>query len=277
MRHLDHGPDDARRGDGRHDHHPLRRRRLRGGARPSWPRWSRSASARSDASPDHRFLQRRPSSACARCATRRRGETEGLFLAEGLRILAEARDSGRLARDHRLLAGRRRPSAGRRDHRRGRGRRAATSIETTPDILSKMSGKDNPQMLLGAYRQPDTALAAIDRVGVAAVDRRPGAARSGQYRHHPAHRRRGRRRRADPDRRQRRSLFGRGGARVDGRDLHPGGRDRALGRVPALAARPARASWSGPASRPTTTISTPTTSSPASCWSATKAGPARRL
>ena len=36
-------------------------------------------------------------------------------------------------------------------------------IETTPDILSKMSGKDNPQAILGAYRQPDTSLAAIDR------------------------------------------------------------------------------------------------------------------
>ena len=37
------------------------------------------------------------------------------------------------------------------------------AIETSADILSKMSGKDNPQMLLGAYRQPETALTAIDR------------------------------------------------------------------------------------------------------------------
>ena len=37
------------------------------------------------------------------------------------------------------------------------------AIETSPDVLSKMSGKDNPQMLLGAYRQPDTDLAGIDR------------------------------------------------------------------------------------------------------------------
>ena len=36
-------------------------------------------------------------------------------------------------------------------------------IETTPDILSKMSGKDNPQAILGAYRQPSTALSEIDR------------------------------------------------------------------------------------------------------------------
>ena len=110
-------------------------------------------------------------------------------------------------------------------------------------------------MLLGAYRQPDTALDADRPVDSAAVDRRPGAARSRQYRHHPADRRRRRRRRADPDRRQRRPLFGRGGARLDGRGVHPGHRDRAWERVPAVAARRARASWSAPASRRPTTIS----------------------
>ena len=36
-------------------------------------------------------------------------------------------------------------------------------IETTPDILSKMSGKNNPQAILGAYRQPATDLASLDR------------------------------------------------------------------------------------------------------------------
>jgi TrmH family RNA methyltransferase len=88
--------------------------------------------------------------------------TEGLFLAEGLRIVIEARDSGRLPE---IVAfspeGARHPLAA--------GIIAATeaaggdAIETTPDILSKMSGKDNPQMLLGAYRQATTSLAAIDR------------------------------------------------------------------------------------------------------------------
>ncbi|MGH6729431.1 MAG: TrmH family RNA methyltransferase, partial [Sphingomicrobium sp.] len=37
------------------------------------------------------------------------------------------------------------------------------AIETDTDILSKMSGKDNPQMLVAAYRQPATGLAAIGR------------------------------------------------------------------------------------------------------------------
>ena len=35
---------------------------------------------------------------------------------------------------------------------------AHAAIETSADILSKMSGKDNPQMVLGAYRQPTAAL-----------------------------------------------------------------------------------------------------------------------
>jgi RNA methyltransferase, TrmH family len=88
--------------------------------------------------------------------------TEGLFLAEGLRILAEARDSGRLPE---IIAsspeGSKHPLAAQII--------AATeaaggeAIETTPEILSKMSGKDNPQMLLGAYLQPDTTLDRIDR------------------------------------------------------------------------------------------------------------------
>ena len=86
----------------------------------------------------------------------------GLFLAEGLRILTEARDSGRLPE---IVAfspeGSKHPLAA---------EIIATTeaaggdvIETSTDILSKMSGKDNPQMLLGAYRQPDTSIARIDR------------------------------------------------------------------------------------------------------------------
>jgi RNA methyltransferase, TrmH family len=88
---------------------------------------------------------------------------EGLFLAEGLRIIAEARDSGRLPE---ILA----CSAEGAKHPLAAEIIAATEaaggevIETTPDILSKMSGKDNPQMLLGAYRVPDTSLERIDRV-----------------------------------------------------------------------------------------------------------------
>ena len=87
---------------------------------------------------------------------------EGLFLAEGLRILTEARDSGRLPEivafspegaKHSLAA----------EIITATEAAGGDAIETTADILSKMSGKDNPQMLLGAYRQPDTSLERIDR------------------------------------------------------------------------------------------------------------------
>jgi TrmH family RNA methyltransferase len=90
----------------------------------------------------------------------RRGE--GLFLAEGLRILTEARDSGQLPEivafspegaKHLLAA----------EIIAATEAAGGDAIETSADILSKMSGKDNPQMLLGAYRQPEVSLERIDR------------------------------------------------------------------------------------------------------------------
>lgn len=89
-------------------------------------------------------------------------KAEGLFLAEGLRIIAEARDSGRLPEIVMFS-----PDGAR--HKLAAEIIAATeaaggdAIETTPDILSKTSGKDNPQMLVAAYRQPDTGLNVLDR------------------------------------------------------------------------------------------------------------------
>ena len=89
-------------------------------------------------------------------------KTEGLFLAEGLRILAEARDSGMLPEIVAYSpAGGVHPLAA--EIIAAAEAKGADIIETSPDILSKMSGKDNPQAILGAYRQPDTSLAAIDR------------------------------------------------------------------------------------------------------------------
>ena len=87
---------------------------------------------------------------------------DGLFLAEGLRILAEARDMGHLpeiiaysdrAHAHPIAATiiAECEAAG------------GDVIVTSPDILTKMSGKDNSQAILGAFRQPDTSLAAVDR------------------------------------------------------------------------------------------------------------------
>src|SRR3712207_90398 len=88
--------------------------------------------------------------------------SEGLFLAEGLRIIAEARDKGLLPE---IVAfsgqGAQHPLAA--EIIAATEAAGGEAIETTPDILSKMSGKDNPQMLLGAYRQPETSLDRMDR------------------------------------------------------------------------------------------------------------------
>src|SRR3546814_6088967 len=36
-------------------------------------------------------------------------------------------------------------------------------IDTTPAILSKLSGKDNPQTVVGIYAEPEMTLADLDR------------------------------------------------------------------------------------------------------------------
>ena len=87
---------------------------------------------------------------------------EGLFLAEGLRIITEARDSGRLPEIVMFSAeGAKHPLAA--EIIAATEAAGGEAIETTADILSKASGKDNPQMLMAAYRQPDTNLDDIDR------------------------------------------------------------------------------------------------------------------
>ena len=79
---------------------------------------------------------------------------EGLFLAEGLRILTEAREAGVLPErlffsdaSHPLLQALI-------DETEAAGGEA---IETSADILHKISGKENPQAALGVYRAFDTA------------------------------------------------------------------------------------------------------------------------
>ena len=73
---------------------------------------------------NHRFSN--PLSSAQRCATSGTAATRGLFLAEGLRILTEAREAGRLPRDLFFAADSAGPSAGRTrwsTRRRGGGRR----------------------------------------------------------------------------------------------------------------------------------------------------------
>ncbi|WP_326524554.1 TrmH family RNA methyltransferase [Sphingomonas sp.] len=90
----------------------------------------------------------------------------GLFLAEGLRILTEAREAGRLPETLFFV-----PTAD--DRPLVTALVAATeaaggdAIETTPDILSKLSGKDNPGAVIGVYREFPTPLDALDRSAAA--------------------------------------------------------------------------------------------------------------
>ncbi len=86
----------------------------------------------------------------------------GKFLAEGLRLLTDARESGHLpevlvmaeGRDpHPLLSALEADviAAG------------SEVIETSADILGKITGKDNPQAVCGVFAEFDTSLAALDR------------------------------------------------------------------------------------------------------------------
>ena len=86
--------------------------------------------------------------------------SEGRFLAEGLRILTEAREAGVLPETLFFSDA---------SHPLVQAMIAATeaaggeAIETGADILHKISGKDNPQAVLGVYRVPETALSGIER------------------------------------------------------------------------------------------------------------------
>ncbi|MBX9885989.1 MAG: RNA methyltransferase [Novosphingobium sp.] len=87
---------------------------------------------------------------------------EGRFLAEGLRLLTDARESGRLP-ELLLMA------EGREGHPLLDALEAAVSaaggdvIEMPEDLLAKVTGKDNPQAVAGVFAEWDTGLEALDR------------------------------------------------------------------------------------------------------------------
>ncbi len=83
-------------------------------------------------------------------------------MAEGLRILTEAREAGRVP-EQLFFAG---PSGG---HPLVRAlvaaveRNGGEALETTLDILAKLSGKDNPGAVVGVFAEFATTLRAVDR------------------------------------------------------------------------------------------------------------------
>jgi TrmH family RNA methyltransferase len=86
---------------------------------------------------------------------------QGMFLAEGLRILTEARESGRLPAILFFAAGTSHPLL---DTLIAEVEAAhGDVIETNEDILHKLSGKDNPQAVVAVYRGLDMGLDRLDR------------------------------------------------------------------------------------------------------------------
>ena len=86
----------------------------------------------------------------------------GKFLAEGLRLLTDARECGHLPEVLVMAEGREAHpllSALEADVTAAGGE----VIETSDEILSKITGKDNPQAVAGVFAEFDTSLAAIDR------------------------------------------------------------------------------------------------------------------
>ena len=87
---------------------------------------------------------------------------EGRFIAEGLRLLTDARECGRLPATL-VMTSRRDPHPGLDALEADIAAAGGEIIETTPDILSKITGKDNAQAVLGVFNEFDTSLQAIDR------------------------------------------------------------------------------------------------------------------
>jgi TrmH family RNA methyltransferase len=87
---------------------------------------------------------------------------EGKFLAEGLRLLTDAREAGKLPKmlvmatkreAHPLLEALEADVAA----------AGGEIIEMDEDILAKVTGKDNPQAVAGVFAEFDTSLAGLDR------------------------------------------------------------------------------------------------------------------
>lgn len=131
----------------------------------NWSASSRTASARIEDVADRRLITgfSNPTVKFLRSLREKKHrKAAGKFLAEGLRLLTDARECGHLpetlvmatSRDqHPLLA------ALEADVLASGG----DVIECDADILSKITGKDNPQAVAGVFAEFETSLAALDR------------------------------------------------------------------------------------------------------------------
>ena len=102
---------------------------------------------------------------------------EGRFLAEGLRLLTDARESGRVPETLLMAEGREpHPLLDALEHAVDEA--GGEVLELAPELLSKVTGKDNPQAVAGVFAEWPTSLDAIDRTAplvlVAQALRDPG-------------------------------------------------------------------------------------------------------
>ncbi|GMM93210.1 TrmH family RNA methyltransferase [Qipengyuania sp. MTN3-11] len=102
----------------------------------------------------------------------------GRFLAEGLRLLTDARECGHLP-EVLVLSESRDPHPLLEALERAVSEAGGEVIETTPDILAKITGKGNPQAVAGVFAEFDASLATLDRTSaniwlVAQAMRDPG-------------------------------------------------------------------------------------------------------
>ncbi|WP_068080235.1 TrmH family RNA methyltransferase [Novosphingobium rosa] len=87
---------------------------------------------------------------------------EGKFLTEGLRLLTDAREMGRLP-EMLIMAEGRDPHPLLEQLESDVLAAGGDVVETSEDILSKITGKDNPQAVCGVFPEFDTSLAGLDR------------------------------------------------------------------------------------------------------------------
>ncbi|BDI60540.1 TrmH family RNA methyltransferase [Qipengyuania nanhaisediminis] len=86
----------------------------------------------------------------------------GQFLVEGLRLLEDARQAGRMPRQLVMAEGRDpHPLLSKLENAIGDA--GGEVITTTPDILSKVTGKSNAQSVVGVFDEWDTGLGRIER------------------------------------------------------------------------------------------------------------------
>ena len=87
---------------------------------------------------------------------------ERRFLAEGLRLLTDALENGHVP-ETLVLSAARDPHPLLDTLERAVDDAGGLVIETTPDILAKITGKSNPQAVAGVFAEFDTGLATVDR------------------------------------------------------------------------------------------------------------------